>query len=81
MEVTLCQTCAVEHATDTLGVQCSKRGLKYIQTECQHYKPTREKLLEDALRGLVDALYGNRKLTKRALNAFDHAFVLLGKCR
>jgi len=77
----LCSTCSVEHATDNVRVECSKRGILPIQTECQQYKPTREKLLEDALRGLVDALYGNRKLTKRALNAFDHAFVLLGKCR
>lgn len=76
---TLCHACSVEHATDNIRVECSKRGFVQPQTECQQYKPTREVQLEKALRGLVDALYGNRKLTKRALNAFDHAFVLLGK--
>lgn len=56
----LCHTCKVEHATDDLGVHCT--GCKVIGTgfpvACDHYKPTREKQLEDALRELCEALDG-----------------------
>jgi hypothetical protein len=81
----LCHTCAVEHATDKLGIQCSKRGLKYPQNECAHYKPTREKRLEDALRKVVNELDGiklSSSDTVALLSAHDslrQAQELLGK--
>jgi hypothetical protein len=54
----LCPTCSVEHATDNVRVECSKRGFVQPQIECPQYKPTREKRLEDALRELCEALDG-----------------------
>lgn len=54
----LCPTCAIEHATDNVRVECSKRGFVQPQTECEKYNPTREKRLEDALRELCEALDG-----------------------
>jgi hypothetical protein len=83
MEVILCHSCAVEHATDNVGVQCSKHGFVPLQTECSKYSPTREKRLEDALRELCDvtlhpsAFTGTCPETLRI--ALKNALMLLGK--
>lgn len=54
--VSLCPTCAVEHATDDNFVECSKMGRHGLPVgSCSKHTKTREKQLEDLLRNLVAA--------------------------
>lgn len=82
----LCPACAVEHATDNTGTQCTAVPKSQQVDDCPKYRPTREKLLEDALRALVVAIESTivdlaRDPAACVYPAYRRAKVLLGKPR
>jgi hypothetical protein len=73
----LCQTCSVEHASDSFRVECTKIGFRELPIErCSQYKPTREKLLEDAIDKFRDTLTGGHNFTNAQARALMELFQL-----